>query len=622
MTRNLPRSLAGVGLLLAACVALAQEKAPPKPALPDLSEFKTVQTATTTRIAKAAPPAAAAQPGYLGVSTAPDGKGRLVVAEVEDESPASRAGLQKGDVLVKLAEQAVADNEALRGFLQSKAPGDAVKLSVRRQDKPLELTATLGAPSRPMTTGPTQRAVMGIQVGAPKEGEGVAVEAVTPELPAAAAGLKAGDVLVQVDDTPVRGNRSLTEALADKRPGDTVTVTYLRDKKKAEVKVKLAAGEGDGRRPGNWDDRDRGPWKKDVYRLAVVCIEYPDVKHNAKVTAKDWAESLFTKGTYVNKTNATGQPVHGSLNDYYHELSCGAFRVEGKVFDWVTVKKDRGDYSQGTGTGSANRTALLAEALDVLLERDGKEALKDFDGIYFIYAGDRVQTSRGGLYWPHRATFSHQGKRWPYFICQEGGSRMNNISVICHEFGHMLGLPDLYARPENPGSEGVGVWCAMSNQLGGGRPQHFSAWCKEQLGWLKPAVIDPTVKQKLILGPINGSDKECYKILVRPDGSEYLLLENRRRKGFDQELPAEGLLIWRVVQNKPILEESHGVEGPSGPRSHPNSVPYPSGANNAFTPYTTPSSRSQLGGGLPVHITNIRKLADGRVTFHVGYEYQ
>jgi immune inhibitor A len=52
------------------------------------------------------------------------------------------------------------------------------------------------------------------------------------------------------------------------------------------------------------------------------------------------------------------------------------------------------------------------------------------------------------------------------------------------------------------------------------------------------------------------------------------------------------------------------------------SVPFPSAANAAFTPYTVPSSRSQLGGGLPVHVTNIRRLPDGRVTFHVGYEYQ
>jgi hypothetical protein len=64
------------------------------------------------------------------------------------------------------------------------------------------------------------------------------------------------------------------------------------------------------------------------------------------------------------------------------------------------------------------------------------------------------------------------------------------------------------------------------------------------------------------------------------------------------------------------------VEGPSGPLVFRDLVPYPSRANNAFTPYTTPSSRSQLGGGLPVHITNIRRLADGRITFYVGYEYE
>ena len=39
-------------------------------------------------------------------------------------------------------------------------------------------------------------------------------------------------------------------------------------------------------------------------------------------------------------------------------------------------------------------------------------------------------------------------------------------------------------------------------------------------------------------------------------------------------------------------------------------------------PYTVPSSKCQLGGGLEVYITNIRRLPDGRVTFQVGYEYQ
>src|SRR5262249_39768877 len=150
----------------------------------------------------------------------------------------------------------------------------------------------------------------------------------------------------------------------------------------------------------------------------------------------------------------------------------------------------------------------------------------------------------------------HKGKGWPYFICQEQGQgkNMNNISVFSHEFGHMLGLPDLYARPENPGMEGVGQWCLMSNQIGNGRPQHMCAWSKEKLGWIQPTIIDPTVRQKLVLAPINDSPKECFKVLVRRDGSEYLLLENRAQKGFDKGLPAAGLLIWRVVGGRPVLE--------------------------------------------------------------------
>ncbi len=282
--------------------------------------------------------------------------------------------------------------------------------------------------------------------------------------------------------------------------------------------------------------------------------------------------------------------------------------------------KKRADYSQGAGRNVV-RTALLAEAMEKLEARDGASALEGYDGVMFLYAGIRFQTNRGGIYWPHRSTISHGGKRWAYLIVPEGGPRMLNISVVCHEFGHMLGLPDLYARPENPGSEGLGNWCLMSNQLGSGRPQHMSAWCKERMGWLQPAVIDPTVKQKLVLGSIEQSSKECYKVLIRSHGSEYLLLENRRKVGFDAGLPAEGPLIWRVVGNRPMLEESHGVAGPSGPRVFPASVPFPSAENTAFTPLTTPSSRSQLGGGMPVYLTNIQKLPDGRISFYVGYAF-
>ena len=131
------------------------------------------------------------------------------------------------------------------------------------------------------------------------------------------------------------------------------------------------------------------------------------------------------------------------MNDYYVEQSNGQLKITGKAFDYVEVSKKRMEYNTG------DRFVLLREAMDKLLVRDGKDALKDFDGVFFIYAGGRTQVARGSLYWPHKSNVSHNGKSWPYFICPEGGERMANISVFCHEFGHMLGLPDLYARPEN-----------------------------------------------------------------------------------------------------------------------------------------------------------------------------
>ncbi len=605
----------------------------------DLTGYKTVKEAKVAdpKMFKNVPTAKPTSPGYLGVEIVEGMMGFPFVGEVAPGSPADAAGLKMGDFIKSINgrtrkergyDLGVGD---ARNELRMAVADEPIKIEIAREQKILTITVTPRPTSKPMmnsSTPPATRAVMGVMSGDLKKTGGVEITDVTSGGGAEKAGVKTGDTILSIDEKKIDETTGLRDLLATKKAGDLVKLAIKRGDKDLELRVTLQGDNaGSGRPPGGggWDERLPGAWKRKDYKLAVIGVEYPDQKHSESVKDKDWEESLFSSGKYTQKS-ATGQKVYGSMADYYKEISCGTLKVEGKFAGWVEVSKRRSEYSTGSGTSNREKTNLLTEAMDKLIAKD-KDSLKDIDGVFFLYAGGRINgTTRGSLYWPHRASVQHNGKRWPYFIVQEGGDKMTDISVFCHEFGHMLGLPDLYARPEVPGMEGVGIWCAMANQMPNGRPQHFSAWSKEQLGWIKPTMIDPRAKQKLILSPIEESSGECFKVPIKADGSEYLLLENRQKKGFDKELPAEGLLIWRVMPGnntqKVFLEESHGVEGPAGPRSFPGAVPFPSPANDSFTPYTTPSSKSQTGGGYEVYITNVRRLPDDLVTFQIGVEYQ
>src|ERR1700722_10514581 len=92
-------------------------------ALPDLSEYRTVDQAVSARISKALPTAASVA-GYLGIHAVPDANGKLVIGHVEAESPAAKAGLKEGDQVASVAGQPVPNSDILRELLKAKAPGD------------------------------------------------------------------------------------------------------------------------------------------------------------------------------------------------------------------------------------------------------------------------------------------------------------------------------------------------------------------------------------------------------------------------------------------------------------------------------------------------------------------
>ncbi len=583
--------------------------------VPDLAEYRTVDSALTTSIAPSVSGGLAPQPAYLGVQVSLQPEMRLLIEHVEPDSPAAKAGIKPGQILAKHGDEAVRSVDAFREFLHRHRPGDVVTLGfyIASENKIFLRKLVLGAPSQPLTP-PTHKISFGALFF--NRDLGAVVAGVNKGSPAEKAQLKPQDLILRANGKLISTRFEFFDFLTACQPNDKIQLLVQREKNQVLVPVTLEGAPDEPKDNLGWDTRTRTLFKKAIYQLAVIPIEFPDMKLNEKITKQDWDDAFFSTGQYVGKKNSTGTTVYGSMNDYYQEVSFGKLKVQGKVFDPVLLTRTRKDYSV-----DPNKKQLFTDVLDRIVAKDPK-ALEPYDGFFFLFAGPKFAQVRNNVFWPHRTTMKYQKETLSVFISPEGGEKMATISTPTHEFGHMLGLPDLYALPEVPGMEGVGVWCTMANGDGiFGRPSHFSVWCKETLGWMQPTVIDPSVRQKLILSPASSSPKEAFKVLVRPDGSEYFLLENRIKSGFDKSLPAEGLLIWRVVgKSKPLLEESHGISGPDGPRLYLGLVPYPSKANRSFTPFTTPSSRSPMGGGLPVYITNIQRLADGRITFWIGYE--
>jgi len=227
-------------------------------------------------------------------------------------------------------------------------------------------TAVTTKPTSDVPSGPGQTGYLGVSVERDAQGH-LVVEDVSLDSPAAKAGLKSGDRIMRIGDRAVTNPQAFREWLQTYSPGTTLKLNVLRADKAIELTAKLAATsrpmtapkggfKGGGKVKGGFKGGG-GPlplWTKPVLRVAVVCLEFSDVKHNAKVATDDWQEAFFSRDLHTNKKNATGQAVQGSLNDYFLEQSAGMFHLEGKVFDWVNVGKKRGDYIHGTGTSNKN----------------------------------------------------------------------------------------------------------------------------------------------------------------------------------------------------------------------------------------------------------------------------
>jgi serine protease Do len=195
--------------------------------------------------------------GYLGVgikNVTPDMKDAFnlpsrdgaFVDSVEEDAPAAKAGIQKGDTIVAVNGTHVKETRELIDQVSAMAPGKKVELGVIRDGKPQTIAVTLG--ERPVASAEgeestpdkeTPSSKLGLQFDdlsqrvrrmfdVPADVSGAVVTQVDEDTPADDAGLRPGDVITEVNGHEVDTARDLTEGLRHVRSGSPVRLYVYR----------------------------------------------------------------------------------------------------------------------------------------------------------------------------------------------------------------------------------------------------------------------------------------------------------------------------------------------------------------------------------------------------------
>jgi len=236
---------------------------------------------------------------------------------------------------------------------------------------------------------------------------------------------------------------------------------------------------------------------------------------------------------------------------YYDEVSAGRLRIVPHIGGpVVTLPLPRARYVGSPASLARDAavafTAAASDASDVA-------ALRDAQGLIVFFAGQgresHVEGGDPGDPWSNYAVIDPPiGQiRDACVIAEDEVPPFSPFGVLAHEFGHLLGLPELYA-PGGATHEGIGVWGLMGQGtwLGrGDQPPHPDAWSKSKLGWIDVETIDRTTPHVTL--PAVTRAPRAIRIPVTPGNTqEYYLLENRLREGADAKLPGDGLLVWHV----------------------------------------------------------------------------
>ncbi len=297
-------------------------------------------------------------------------------------------------------------------------------------------------------------------------------------------------------------------------------------------------------------------------RGLVILVQFP----NCKFSIPDVQEY------YEQVLNGDGAPQYGipaSVNRYFYDQSNGMFDLTFDVVGPVTVSNSYSYYGSNDSWGNDRYAEKMVEEAVRLSSPYVDYSAYDWDGdshadqVYVVYAG-YSESSGAPSYtiWPHSYYISGSGTTPPKFngitvdayACSSelSGTRdlvPDGIGTFCHEFSHCLGLPDSYDT-DYSGGYGMFLWsimdfgCYCGPNFVGEVPCNYTTFERWQCGWADLTELDkPCTVTDM---PALSEGGPCYLVRNQAHPDEYYLLENRQQTGWDEYLPAHGLMVMHV----------------------------------------------------------------------------
>ena len=312
----------------------------------------------------------------------------------------------------------------------------------------------------------------------------------------------------------------------------------------------------------------------DNFRGLIILVNYSDKKFSMPDVNAFYDDMVNTHDYTGYVLNNRRVNMTGSVRDYFYDNSNQIFDPHFDVVGPVDVP-----FSCRYPGGTDHADEVFHSALDLVDDSiDFRDYDSDGDGyvdmVFFLVAGlsSNYSGNDQSLLWPHMFYLywapPHDGMYFGLYACsteiagwQSYYSDVNGIGTFCHEFGHVLGLPDLYDTDYTGGggeSNHPGEWSIMAGGSGnnfGRNPVGYSLYERYALGFTQPEVLNEVGKYEM--QALDASNKGLRLNTLNPD--EYFLIENRQPGKWDRFLPGYGMLVARVDSTDANVWEQNTV---------------------------------------------------------------